>query len=188
MIIMISGLKQSGKDTCASYITKNYGFSRYAFADKIKVICSLMYDWPLNYIEGNKEVIDPRYGISPRQALQDLGTEYMQIHLCNQYPLYKETIGRNFWVKKFKYLYLQNPNIFYCISDYRFPHEYEELKEFNPITIRINNSKCSCDGHDSEKHILELNALYQIDNEGTITEFHNNIKNVMKNIEATYGT
>lgn len=176
MIIMVSGYKRSGKDTCANYITKNYNFTRYAFADPIKKIVSEIYGWSLRYIEEHKEEIDVRYGISPRQALQDFGTNYMQLHMCKNYPNFEQTIGRNFWVKKFKYLYMENPKINYVISDYRFPFEYEELKEYHPVTLRIINDKCVCDGHESESYVKDLYTCFDIDNNSTIDAFYKNIK------------
>lgn len=36
MVILVTGLKRSGKDTVANYFSSHYGFERYAFADPIK--------------------------------------------------------------------------------------------------------------------------------------------------------
>ena len=48
MLIAISGRARSGKDTIANVLIKNFGFKRVAFADKLKEICSDVFDLPLN--------------------------------------------------------------------------------------------------------------------------------------------
>ena len=53
MIIGLTGYKGSGKDTAASHLVEKYGFTRVAFADKLKKsaaacfgrCCSTRHSW-----------------------------------------------------------------------------------------------------------------------------------------------
>lgn len=176
MIILISGYKRHGKDTAANAICDYFGFKKYSFAQPIKEACSLLFGWSLNHIESFKEDVDPYWKISPRQALQWLGTDSFQYDLPNHFPEFNKHIGRSFWVKKFEQLY-EDTRYDYVISDYRFPHEYELLKHHNPICIRIQNDKIkNNDAHESESHISSLFVHDIIYNNGSKHELEDIIK------------
>ncbi len=181
MIILISGYKRSGKDTIADYLVQKYGFTRYGFADPIKETVKYLFDWNDDWINNNKETIDERWGISYRQAAQWLGTEAFQYSICEKYPLFKETIGRSFWVKKFENLYNNKENN-YVLSDYRFPHEYELLKHLNPICIKVERDGCEFDGHESESYIETLHYNHIIENNTLLPALYFKIDGIMKKI------
>jgi hypothetical protein len=185
MIIGVIGNKRHGKDTIGNYLVSNYGFVRYAFADCMKEMVKIMFLWDERYVNGDlKEVVDFRWGISPRQALQLIGTEFGQIGLCNHVPSFKEITGRKVWVKRFKLWYNsidKKPNV--VITDVRFPHELEVLKELNAKTIKvIRPDLISKDLHESEKYVNMLKVDYEIVNNKTIPDLHNKIKEIMKEI------
>ena len=46
-IIGLVGAYKSGKDTVGQYIVDNYNGTRYAFADKLKKVCSDVFGIPL---------------------------------------------------------------------------------------------------------------------------------------------
>jgi len=78
-IIGLIGIKRSGKDTFADYIVEKYGYEKYSFAGPLKDACKIMFCLNNEQIDGNlKEVIDPRFGISPRHMFQFMGTEVMR--------------------------------------------------------------------------------------------------------------
>jgi hypothetical protein len=58
MIIAISGLKFSGKDTIANYLVKKYNFARVSFADPLKDMVSKEFDVPRGWLDdpSKKEV------------------------------------------------------------------------------------------------------------------------------------
>lgn len=183
MIIALTGLKRSGKNTTSSYIAERYKFVEYAFANPIKEACCLLFDWTLDYIELFKEVVDERWGITPRQALQWLGTEAFQYSLPNTFTGFKKTVDRGFWVKKFIYFMEQNPDKDFVISDFRFPHEADVLKQYDTRTIKVLNPNiCNTDLHESEQYIESLECDYTLLNNGTKEHLYTQIDDVVNYI------
>jgi len=78
MLIGLIGVKRSGKDTVADYLKEQYGFWKEAFAAKLKEIAKDLWDLSDEQVNGTteqKETVDPRWGKSPRELMQQLGTE-----------------------------------------------------------------------------------------------------------------
>ncbi len=189
MVVGLCGAKRSGKDTIGNILAKEYGFIHYAFANPIREALKVIYLWTDDFFEGNKkDEVDPVWGISPRQAMQDLGTEWAQLGLCDRYPEYNEVTGRKIWVKRFQQWYLQtysmrvvNPNI--VITDVRFPHEQEALRAcFDFYLGRASRPSVEngADLHESEQHYNSLEANYTICNHGSLIEFEDNARDFAK--------
>lgn len=76
-LIGFTGKKRSGKDTAAAALVEQ-GWHRIAFADKLKQVAMDLWGLTWDQVYGeeeHKEAVDPRWGKSPRQILQALGTE-----------------------------------------------------------------------------------------------------------------
>jgi len=82
-IIGLVAPKQSGKSEVAKILVEDYGFTRIAFADTIKDVASIVYALSNRQLYGDaKEIIDERYGLTPRFIMQKIGSEVCrQIHL-----------------------------------------------------------------------------------------------------------
>lgn len=68
-----------GKDTAANYLKTYYPskFRSVAFADPIRAAMKAIFGWDDSYFEHpKKNEVDERFGISPRKAMQTLGTEW----------------------------------------------------------------------------------------------------------------
>lgn len=68
--------KRSGKDTCGQYMVAKHGFTRVAFADPLKQSARAIFGFTRDQCYGTdeqKEAVDPRWGFSPRYAMQTLG-------------------------------------------------------------------------------------------------------------------
>lgn len=194
MIIGLVGYKRSGKNTVAKFLSEQYEFYTYALAGPIKDMCKIAFTWDDRHTEGElKETVDPYWGISPRQAMQWLGTEAFQFYLPNDFPCFEEVNYRNVWVRRFvKWYndtieemskYISNVKFDVVITDVRFPHEVkiinQELAEFNPQFIRVNRKGIAygADMHESEIHIDHIPVRAEIYNNGEdIEEFHKQIK------------
>lgn len=77
MLIGLSGLAGVGKDTAADILVRDHSFTKVSLADPLKSICKEVFDFSYESLWGSsaeRNVPDLRYGLSPRHALQTLGT------------------------------------------------------------------------------------------------------------------
>lgn len=194
-IIAICGHKRSGKDTIANYLAK-YGYKNIKIADQLKTMVKQLFNFTDAQLElDQKEDIDQRWEISPRQVMQFFGTEIMQYEIQKLLP----NIGRTFWIKSFieKYRLSATENTEsentetenagtetdkYVISDMRFLHEYEELKKYNIFVIMIKRDSTTnktIDFHASENEYIKIPADIVINNDGTIEDLLIKIDNAI---------
>lgn len=155
-IIAICGLKRSGKDTIADYLCMNHGFVKIKIATPLKEGLKCMFGFTDEQLETDmKDMVDTRWGVEPRKVMQLIGTEVMQYQLQSLIS----GVGRTFWIKRLVEEHV-NSGKHDClvISDLRFKHEYEMLKEYNTTFWRVERNVVtskSCD-HSSEHEYLEI--------------------------------
>lgn len=174
MILGLSGQAGSGKDFIANILVNEYGFTKIAFADPLKRICKEVFDFSDEQLWGPsamRNTEDPRYQrlltfedgtirtlvhsaedptpvcLSPRYALQKLGTEWGRD--CYQ----------NTWVdlaiRTAKTLLASNRGLYYSpqqglqlslagrgtsgvvIPDVRFQNELDALHQAGSKVVRI---------------------------------------------------
>jgi len=182
MIIGLISYKRSGKDTFADHIVKNYGYTKYSYAGPLKKACEVMFCLSEEQLDGNlKEVIDPRFGISPRQMFQFVGTEVMR----ELFPTISEnyTVKESFWIHRFKIWYKDSNVKNLVVSDVRFPDEAQTIKDMGGILIKINNPHINnSDNHQSEKNIDELQYDHLIQNDSTLEDYYNNIDTLISQL------
>lgn len=184
LIIGISGEKRNGKDTAADYIAEKYKLKKApALADPIKEVAKIIFNWDYEKLYGNeKELIDKKYGISPRQFFQFFGTDFMQELLPKKFPNYEENIGRNIWVKiLIEWIEKHKNERGIIVSDVRMPHEYEALNnKYNYYNIRIERDEVEQNSsHYSEIYIKKLPPFAIIKNNSTLESLFSNIDKVM---------
>jgi hypothetical protein len=139
MIIGISGLIGSGKDTAADYLVNFHGFRRDSFASTLKDAVAAIFGWDRTLLEGRtasarawREQIDPWWAarlnipdLTPRLILQLWGTE-----VC------REGFHNDIWIASLENKLRQtNDNI--VISDCRFANEIAAIRNAGGRVIRI---------------------------------------------------
>ena len=163
MLIAFLGKKSSGKDTAANFLIKNDEYIKYVFADPLKKGIQSFFnltDQQL-YDEKLKEIIDPRWGVSPRKLLQTIGTDIFQYLIHDILPDLKGE-KRNHWVTLFKEWYLEelkkNPNLKVVIADARFIHEIKAIKDLGGKVFKIIRPQLekNIDNHLSENEINHI--------------------------------
>lgn len=187
VLLGIVGNKRSGKDTVADYLVNNYNFYKLAFADPIKQISKIMFDLDESQLNGDsKELIDQRWGITPREIFQKIGTDFGQFDLIKYFPPLKNKIGRNFWVEKLKLKYKKLPvNSNIIVSDVRFIHEIKEIKKMGGKIIYIDRKCNKNDNHISETELnsIDINVFdFVIHNNKSIQHLYERINDMILNI------
>jgi len=182
-IIAICGAKRSGKDVLAKHLVATRGFKKLSFAEPLKKAVRELFNFndiqvgidEDNPVGDEKEIIDERWGISPRKALQFFGTEIMQ-HAINE--LIPNT-NRGFLAD---ILLSRISCDSYVISDMRFLHEYNKLKSSakirSLIIVKISRPSINIvedaggvrDTHISENEYIDIPYDVEIINDGSISD------------------
>lgn len=187
IIIGFAGKKQSGKTTAANIIKSIHGNRVIIlnFGDAVKKSLKAIFNFSDDELYGDKkEVINEYWGITPRDIMQYYATDLMRFQLSQKY----KSIGDNIWVKSLEYQINQIFNKYdykiIVIGDLRFKNEYEMIKKYNGITIRINKESedNNYSDHISEHDLDDVNFDCEINNNGTIEEFEKGIKHIMETV------
>ena len=161
MIIGLSGYAQSGKDTVAKILVEEYGFTRIAFADKIK---ELLYE--MNPRINDRELqqwVDMqgwdriKTMSEVRMLLQNLGVGARKI------------IGELVWVKVAMMQY--DPNKNFVFTDVRFSNEARMIKDYGGHIWRVERPGINpVNDHVSESELNAWNFDELIYNAGSLED------------------
>lgn len=180
-IICISGKAGSGKDTAANFLKESLeaDFKKVIithYADLLKFIAEKYFEW-----DGNKDEVG-------RSLLQNLGTGSFRKR------------DPDFWIKFIaRILDLFPDNWDYVIiADARYPNEMYYWKEhgYDCVTVKIT-AEFGQDGdwgkshgltevqkqHSSEALVDGLEADFEINNDGTLQDFYEDLGFLLENIK-----
>lgn len=206
MIIGVTGLIGSGKDTVANYLTTFHGFRKVSFAASLKDAVSSVFGWDRELLEGStsesrqwREEVDTWWAerlrmpnLTPRWILQQWGTEVCRNHFHN-----------DIWVASVENKLRQTKDNI-VITDCRFINEVNAIHRVGGTTVRVARgrspswydaavsfnkgeygnmnwalSKAVLDRnnvHASEYSSVGLNYDHHLDNNGTIDDLHTQIQ------------
>ena len=188
MIIGLIGQKRVGKDTVASII-KDFEneYKCMALADPIKDIARIMFNFSEKQLyDAEKDVIDTKWNIKPRQFFEQFGTDIMQFDIYKYLPTLENSVPqRKFWVLSLLSKLSENDKV--IITDIRGQHELEEILKFNPNAkfIRIIRPHIiDTKEHITKEHITqqepdEISSEYitdTINNEGSLDDLKEKVK------------
>lgn len=204
MIISISGLINSGKDTIADYLVEQHGFLRESWAGTLKDAVGVVFGWDRALLEGKteesrnwRELPDlwwtNRLGetITPRKVLQQWGTE-----VCRNG--YHDEI----WIASLENK-LRGVSRNIVISDSRFPNEIESVKRMGGLALRVKRgqdpewvreylaggrsmefTKKWSQVHASEYSSIGEEYHHVIENDGTISDLYGKINSLLQYHQA----
>jgi len=192
-IIGFVGKKNSGKDTAGDYLINRFNYIRYAFGDPVKKICKILFNLSEEQLNDRvlKEAIDNRWGISPREMFQKIGTEFGQDMIFTLFPKLKNNISfkqNQLWVNLCKSWLdnIENKDKNIVITDVRFKHEAEFIKNQGGLLIHIYRdiSNSSNDCHVSETEINDIikdkNLIdFEVDNNFQLLDLYSQIDKII---------
>lgn len=187
LIIGISGKKRHGKDMVSAYLAES-GVLRVAFADELKRYAMELWDLSFEQMYGGddiREVIDPRWGVTPRFIMQQFGTEVGRsvhkdtwvrktLRLIDRAHggspvLLPDLVQRRF--REFQFEFGSGAADVWSIPDCRFPDEADAVRAAGGVVIKIvRPSIVSNDTHASEVGVDKVVGDYTIINDGTLDD------------------
>lgn len=180
ILIGLVGKAGAGKDTFAHQFKTG---AKLAFANPIKEALRVLFMFDYDQLQGDKkDVIDPRYGISPREAMIKLGTEIMQ-----------GWMGEDFWVRRMEQ-WLDCASLMkyklLVITDVRFPLEAEMIKRRGGYLVEIvrPNQDTSYRDPKTLNHIseqLQVEADFVVINDKDLDHLHSEAKRILKAIKES---
>ena len=216
MIIGICGLIGSGKDTIADYLCNFEEFRRESFASTLKDAVAAVFGWDRILLEGRtkearewREQVDPWWAerlsipnLTPRWILQHWGTE-----VC------RKAFHDDIWIASLENkLRSSKDNV--VISDCRFPNEILSIKRAGGRIVRVVrgpepewyrfaemvNQKSSptlelswaqvkldkFNVHVSETAWVGTEFDHVIDNNGSIQDLYDQVKQLVKSPESDH--
>jgi len=180
-LVAFVGKARCGKDTAASHLNLEYGFARLAFADPLKRAAKEMFGLSFGQTWGDdlKEVVIPRWNMTPRRMFQLLGTEAS-----------KPFFGEDIWIKRLAMSYdVIKDTDDVIITDCRFDSEAEWIRANGGIIIEIRRGTTlqgEAASHISEAG-LRLPPDYVIDNTGTLDDLYTAIDLILAEIDGGLG-
>jgi len=175
MLIGLSGYAQSGKDSVAEVLVRDFGFIRIAFADKIK---ELLYEMNPEIDQTKlRELVDAdswdeiKQNPKVRKLLQDLGVGARVI------------FGEDFWVKQALAGMIDRKKYNYVITDVRFPNEMEAIWALNGKIWRVERPGVGpVNDHISEHASKGIEEDCYISNSGTLETLRGTVRNLMRHV------
>lgn len=180
VIIGITGRMGVGKDTVGDYLVRKYGFIKMTFAETLKSICALIFGFTLEQLHGHlKEVIDPRYGITPRRAMQFIGTDLFRQRMKELVPEIGERIWVEILLRKVREAQERNHQVNIVITDCRFADEAEAIQKTlgGKVWRILRPNPTVISSHSSELGDFEVDALIQ--NTSSFEELYEKVTDVV---------
>jgi len=171
-VVVIAGLSGSGKDTAADYLVDNFGYRRVKFASLLKDMLGLIYrSFGLSELEaerrtdGDLKEVPCCYlgGVSPRFAMQTLGTEWG-----------RNLIDTSLWLRvtmsEIKNSLDDGHPV--VITDARFPNEFSEiaLHHATAAFVLVERPDVPAMGHSSEQYVLDEDYDIRITNDASVDD------------------
>ncbi len=167
-LIGLIGAAGSGKDTVAKLL----GYKKLSFAGTVKDVASIAFCWDRDLLEGLtpesrafRETVDEYWGITPRTAMQKIGTE-----------MFRDIISKDFWLKRIRKEIERADGSPMVITDCRFQNEADFIRELGGTIVYIKRDAVEVSNpsesklHPSELAFYNITPDVTIENNGTLEE------------------
>lgn len=186
MLIAVSGKEGTGKTTVGNYLKSKHNFTPIAFAEPLKNVVSVLFDWDLEILKAeNTETRTLRENLphrviggkeyDARKALQYIGTDVFRTH-----------VDENVWVDiakiKIQGLLANGTNV--VVTDCRFVNEIDLVKSLNGKILCLARKQSDLEilkgSHTSESDFLNrITDLHVIRNEATLNDLYMEVDKII---------
>lgn len=160
-IVGVTGRAGSGKDTIADWFVCERGYTKVALADPMKEFCRTAFGWSHDQLWGpsaRRSEPDPRWnGLTPRRALQQLGTEWGR------------AMHPDVWIR----LCLDRSctlNVPVVVADIRFQNEVDMIQQAGGVVVAVTRPRVGQDSHSSEAGVNRVDFGFV--NDGTLKQLY----------------
>ncbi len=152
-MVGLCGKKESGKSAVAEYLMDQGFFEPRPLAGPLKLVARLIFGFSDEQLYGkDKELVDPRLGLSARHVMQQLGTEVVRgIHPLSWIFAWERSLST------------VSEGASIVVDDVRFPNEVQAIKDHGGIVLKLEKlgAPALLDVHASENTDL-LEADFDI--------------------------
>lgn len=165
LIIGFGGLKFSGKTTAATTVQRMFAEQTaiLPYAGPLKAMCKEMFG--LTHEQMNdpvqKETVDPRWGLTPRQIMQRTG------------KMFRDFFGEDFWVWKLEVEVHKTDKPVILIDDVRYENEVVPCNYLFMIHRKNQGIK---DNHESENPPYHLSYSDIVNDYPTVQDYERAIR------------
>jgi len=185
-IIGLSGFARSGKDEAAKVLVEEYGFTRVAFADKLREVLHALN--PLIEIEQTVKDDELAYRANPRKVyVQDVidafgwdgyketsyGTEIRRLLQRLGTEAGRETLWDTIWIDA-AFKGVESDKV--VVTDARFFNEFNAIRNRGGEIWRIERDGVGpANQHASELEAVDYDFDYYVLNSGTLEDYHQTV-------------
>jgi hypothetical protein len=176
MIIGLSGVARSGKDTIANYLIEKHGFTRVSFADSIRE--ALVKLNPSIDVDGYSMKLAHAVHILGWERLKEVSQDIRGLMQRMGTEVGREMFGENVWAEvAFRAI---KPDARVVISDLRYPNEAAAITSASGEIWRIERPGVGpANSHASETALDTYNFPIKITNDGTIEDLYKTVDSVL---------
>ena len=167
-IIGLTGRAGAGKDTIADHLLSVHGGVKVAFAGPLKEACAALFCLTPHQLHDpvGKETLDPRWGRTPRQILQFVGTD-----------LLRNQLDRDVFRKTARYRIeeaVANGAPLILVTDCRFEDEAQLVRSLGGVVwhVRRDGSGTAERQHITEQRLRVESSDVIVENNGTMEALH----------------
>jgi hypothetical protein len=161
----IFGYKGHGKDSVGEFLRRSHGYTLTSFARPLKTMLQVGLGLTSEQTDGAlKEVVDPRYGVTPRHLMQTLGTEWG-----------RDCVSKDIWVQATRQQLLDSVAPI-AVTDVRFVNEAEMILSLGGFLLYVDRPGVNIDSsHPSEQGVHAILERYgaqtfHLTNDGTLDD------------------
>lgn len=201
-LIGISGRKHHGKSAIALIIAslvQPQGSDRYAelaFAAELKNTCRTLWDLSDAQLYGDqKEVVDPRWGVTPRVIMQQMGSFARSVHKDTWVRVVirqiEEARERGRLLEKDQELqdllgeWAKLPPVVTVVTDVRHANEVEAVRRLGGVIWKVvRPGMDDSDAHESETEVDKIEPDVTVENAGSLEDLQWAVENILKQMKV----